>query len=1480
MLFAVCAPICVWGHLLEANRGQFYSGIRFAAQNGNISTAITDSGIVFRGKHQEISLLAERPLASCLPTSPLQGETNYLARTPPLSHVPQYSSVTCRNVYPGIDWVFRSTGSSLEHDWNVAPGADPRKIALLLDGKTLAQITASGDLRLNSGGLAITWKVPESFQIERGVRQLVATHYRLNRRRITLELGRYRHDLPLVIDPVIDLSYVINGNGDDRGCQVAVDNSGGIYLAGLTLSGDFQTTPGAAYPVPVSSAGAYYQVFVRKLSPDGSQRIYSTYLGLASFDSPHPLGMRVDSSGNVYLAAVVFEQPTIAGTPIDPNGIVAVYKLSPAGDRLLYATRVLPGFNYGEAVALAIDNSGNAYVAAGSPQLQVSKIDPTGTKQVYLYTTAATESLTPGDIGVASDDTVYLAGSGSNLITTPGAMIANVSNPQETHGFVIHLTADGSNRIYSTYVANDDGDYVQALAIDASGSVYVGGQTFVFSKLPGLPGNLLGFSQRLPQQAFVMKVNAAGSAATYTALLPNDSTNAIAVDAEGNAYVAGSYGTTSLAASKIAPNGDKLLYFSSISAAVNSSTLTAGIAVDSSGAAYLTGSANSLRVPDQTTSTAILPNAFLLKIDPDPPQCDLWLEAPSGTTIPGMTNDFPFVIHNNGPADAENVVFSGPLQGGEIVQCRASGSGVCGTNPDAARVWFSSIPAGGSATVALQAVTDYSPLMNVVLQGQVSTLTSDLNLDNNSAAGTLVSSGVSVEIAADFEARYVVTLGTQAPTGGDTRLSSFLYAAPNTQVQVYWPSPQVSPLGTLTFQGWQDGSTENPRTFTTSTADLLVNGNFWFLNTPYFTPANITSAGSYAANAVSPGELISLFGFNLGAPGTAQVQNGRFPTVLANTSLTFDGVPAPLIYNNSLQLNAIVPYEIAGKSSTNITLQAGSMSYSATVPVVAATPALFTADSSGAGQAAALNQDGTPNSPASPANPGDVIVLYGTGEGLISPLPADGTITSTSPPEPAPKLPVTVNIGGMPAEVIYAAAAPGLTAGVIQINARIPAAIPYSHHVPISWSAGNFVSQANVTIAIKDSPGPPFVYHVGPDDLSLSAISLTPARVAAESKSTTVTINGSGFTSAMTAMWNNQTRPTLFVNSSTLTVTLSGNDLEVAQLGSISVWDASQIAQLTQSAPLLVYLPLLNWDLLYDSARNVIYVAVAAEQLPQGASIASVDPETGRIESSYALDKEPTKLAISSDNHYLYVGLGDTVRRINLDSWTPEVDIPLGQNQYVVDTMVTLPGINNSLAVSFGQTGSSPFYQGTAIFDDAKMRPTLVTLFDGPGDLLGGPDTNTLYAAGGEGALYSLQVDQSGVKIASTVENLLITAGVYAGGLIYDNSGTAVDPVAMQVVAEYDNQGPIVPLPDLQKVLILGDIPPPGSAVLSLGPVLTLNDANTGLRAWSLPLPVTLSLDQGPMIRCGVSAFALRESQTYSSTPAPSIDLFHLYLGN
>ena len=132
----------------------------------------------------------------------------------------------------------------------------------------------------------------------------------------------------------------------------------------------------------------------------------------------------------------------------------------------------------------------------------------------------------------------------------------------------------------------------------------------------------------------------------------------------------------------------------------------------------------------------------------------------------------------------------------------------------------------------------------------------------------------------------------------------------------------------------------------------------------------------------------------------------------------------------------MTPYSVAGKTSTTMAVSYNGVQASASLPVVAAAPGVFTANASGTGPGAIVNQDGTLNSRDNPSAPQSVVALYATGGGETVPASVDGAITFGEPPKQ--KLPVSVSIGGYPAEVVYAGSAPIMVAGLMQVNARIP----------------------------------------------------------------------------------------------------------------------------------------------------------------------------------------------------------------------------------------------------------------------------------------------------------------------------------------------------------------------------------------------------------------------------------------------------------
>jgi uncharacterized protein (TIGR03437 family) len=229
------------------------------------------------------------------------------------------------------------------------------------------------------------------------------------------------------------------------------------------------------------------------------------------------------------------------------------------------------------------------------------------------------------------------------------------------------------------------------------------------------------------------------------------------------------------------------------------------------------------------------------------------------------------------------------------------------------------------------------------------------------------------------------------------------------------------------------------------------------------------NAASFLPGPIAPGELITIFGSAMGSDTPAALRlnaAGLVDNELSGTQVLFDGQAAPLIYVSANQVSAIVPYALAGKPTTQLQIEYnGNQSTPVVLQVADAAPGLFTADSSGKGQGAILNQDTSLNSPKTPATRGSIVVVYATGEGQTTPPGVDGKIAQSTLPKPS--LSVSARVGGIDAEVLYAGAAPGLVAGVLQANLRIPMDVAVSDAVPIVLVVGGIASQPGVTLAVQ-----------------------------------------------------------------------------------------------------------------------------------------------------------------------------------------------------------------------------------------------------------------------------------------------------------------------------------------------------------------------------------------------------------------------------
>lgn len=238
---------------------------------------------------------------------------------------------------------------------------------------------------------------------------------------------------------------------------------------------------------------------------------------------------------------------------------------------------------------------------------------------------------------------------------------------------------------------------------------------------------------------------------------------------------------------------------------------------------------------------------------------------------------------------------------------------------------------------------------------------------------------------------------------------------------------------------------------------------------PVISAVGLTNAASYRNDAVSPGEIVVLFGATFGPESLAINQadsKGKLPGLFSDTRLLFDGVAAPILYTRVGQMGAVVPFSVAGNAITQVQYEyQGVRSNSVAVNVGPTRPGLFTLNSSGQGAGAILDTSYRIVSQANPVHAGDFILVYATGGGISMPQSVDGQI-AVVPPFPQVSATVTASIGAVDCPVFYAGGAYGLVAGALQINVQVANGVPAGEQ-QISIKVGDVASQSGVTVWVQ-----------------------------------------------------------------------------------------------------------------------------------------------------------------------------------------------------------------------------------------------------------------------------------------------------------------------------------------------------------------------------------------------------------------------------
>jgi hypothetical protein len=673
---AIGVPATTRGKVLDAyrklplsfipNTGQTDATVRYYAQGDRFGLYFTANEVVLsftKGKRElaiRLVPLGASPTSTLEARHPGPGTVNFFLESKHHTNLPTYREIVYRQVWPGIDLIFRGQGGKLKYEFHVAPGTDPSVVRFAYEGSRGLSLGRTGDLLVNTPLGTLHDSRPRTYQSVGGEHIAVESHYVIDEHTSSFSfvLGTYDPHHPLLIDPGPDYSTYLGGTSNDFGIEIAVDAAGNAYVTGQTISADFPRSAGALD----ASHGGMADAFVAKLNASGSDLVYSTYLGGSAAEAG--LSIAVDDDGSAYVSGGTgsADFPTTAGafdTSHNGNEDVWVAKLNADGSVLIYSTFLGGSAIAGDfGAAIAIDDAGSAYVSggSGSPDFpttagafdtshkgQVNELDSFVAKlnaqgSALVFSTFLGGKCNDAITGVAVDKGghVYVTGStvSADFPTTAKAYDKRYSGGED--GFVAKLNAQGSKLVYSTYVGGNAFDKAQGIAIDKSGQAYVTGWT----TSPDFPTTRGAFakSHRGDEDAFVAKLNAKGSGLVYSTYLggaSKDRGNGIAVDAKGSAYVTGSTASTDFPTTrralakrynggqdgfvtKLNGKGSDLVY----STYLGGTALDFGraIALDRRGSVYVTGRTESADFPATAkawrASSAGGREAFVTKLGP------------------------------------------------------------------------------------------------------------------------------------------------------------------------------------------------------------------------------------------------------------------------------------------------------------------------------------------------------------------------------------------------------------------------------------------------------------------------------------------------------------------------------------------------------------------------------------------------------------------------------------------------------------------------------------------------------------------------------------------------------------------------------------------------------------------------------------------------------------------------------------------------
>lgn len=540
----------------------------------------------------KMKLMGANPNPQILPDKPFQSYNNYFIgndRSRWATDCKLFQAVTYKEVYPGIDVRYYSENEALKYDFIVHPGGDPSRIVMLYDGPDVK--LKNKELHIETTVGTVRELYPYTYQIIDGVKQELSAGYVVKQNMVTFKVAGHNKKETLIIDPSVIFSTFTGSTADNWGYTSTPGPDGSFFAGGIVFAGEggnFPVSPGA-YQTSygggmLEDALPGYDIAIFKFSPNGSNRIYATYLGGGSNEQPH--SMIADAAGNLIVAGRTNSgnfPRTLQNGPLGSYDIF-ITKFNAAGNALIGSV-VIGGsgddgvnirskyrspfgrdrlrLNYGDDARseVMLDSNNNILLASctqsnnfpTSNAVQNTFAGGTQDGVILKFNPNLSANIFSTFFGGTGDDAcivlsvhplngdIYIGG-GTTSSDLPGDK-TNVLQPTNnggiTEGFATILRADGSAIVKTTYLGTSGIDMVYGLKFDKKGFPYVMGTTTGTWPIINATFSNAGGKQ------FVAKLDPDFSAYIYSTVFgtnsaePNISPTAFMVDRCENVYVSG-----------------------------------------------------------------------------------------------------------------------------------------------------------------------------------------------------------------------------------------------------------------------------------------------------------------------------------------------------------------------------------------------------------------------------------------------------------------------------------------------------------------------------------------------------------------------------------------------------------------------------------------------------------------------------------------------------------------------------------------------------------------------------------------------------------------------------------------------------------------------------------------------------------------------------------------------------------------------------